>query len=492
MPAREGWLSGIWRFVVAALLIPQLPTLLWCMATQSTVYFRGWINLEYLVLLGIAFLFPSWWTITLLTTEMCIALVEPVASLYYIAPRDVLPSIRYLLWLPAPRLIEYAFLLIAYAIGVAVALRATLGGHRRKDAKRMVALVLVCCLLTLTTDLLFGRFVIFHIGKRPGVDVHGVLITRSPVASILLANYRRLHFGRRSPEQPLLLSSALSQTLAELPDGSKPDIILVLTESWGLAKDDRVNQAQVQPYRNPAMVNLYRVQTGSVQFAGGTTSGETRELCGDTQGISSFSGPNAYFAECWPARLKNVGYRTLAVHGYAPGMFRRWEWYKRFGFEDSAFLLDLKHDGATMCNGAFPGICDADVAQWIGDRLLTHRDGKPDFVHWVTLNSHLPVPRLGKNIPLQQCAAAGIDRQEQLCSWFTLVRRVHESVARLALRPGLRPTVFVIVGDHAPPFIQEETREQFSQTRVPFVVLIPRSIPLQTQRPKPAAVTSSN
>ena len=152
MPAREGWLSGIWRFVVAALLIPQLPTLLWCMATQSTVYFRGWINLEYLVLLGIAFLFPSWWTITLLTTEMCIALVEPVASLYYIAPRDVLPSIRYLLWLPAPRLIEYAFLLIAYAIGVAVALRATLGGHRRKDAKRMVALVLVCCLLTLTTS----------------------------------------------------------------------------------------------------------------------------------------------------------------------------------------------------------------------------------------------------------------------------------------------------------------------------------------------------
>ena len=119
------------------------------------VFFRGWINLEYLVLLGIAFLFPSWWTITLLTVEMCIALVEPIASLYYISPRDTLPSIRYLLLLPAPRLIEYGCLLIVYAISVAVALRATLGRYRRKDAKYMVALAWpaaclryrpICCL----------------------------------------------------------------------------------------------------------------------------------------------------------------------------------------------------------------------------------------------------------------------------------------------------------------------------------------------------------
>jgi len=214
-----------------------------------------------------------------------------------------------------------------------------------------------------------------------------------------------------------------------------------------------------------------------VRFVGGTASGETRELCGDSQGISSLSGPDAYYARCWPARLKSAGYRTLAVHGYAPGMFRRWEWYARFGFEDSAFLPTLKQDGAALCSGAFLGICDADVAQWIGDRLLTRRDGRSDFVHWITLNSHLPVPHVSGNLSLQQCAAVGIDRQEHLCSWFTLVLRVHESVARLALRPGLRPTIFVIVGDHAPPFVRSETRNQFSQTMVPFVVLIPRSIP---------------
>lgn len=76
-----------------------------------------------------------------------------------------------------------------------------------------------------------------------------------------------------------------------------------------------------------------------------------------------------------------------------------------------------------------------------------------------------------------------------------VVLRMQESVANLALMPGLRPTVFVIVGDHASVFMRAETRNHFSQTMVPFVVLIPRSIPLQAQGPKPAqtaAVSSSN
>ena len=204
--------------MVAALLIPQLPTLLWCLATHSMVFFRGWINLEYLVLLGIAFLFPSWWTITLLTVEMCIALVEPIASLYYISPRDTLPSIRYLLLLPAPRLIEYGCLLIVYAISVAVALRATLGRYRRKDAKYMVALALACCLLALSTDLLLGRFSRFHIGKRLGdVDVREMFIARSPAGSIWFENFQRRNAGKRSSIPPLLLSSTLSEAMAEWP-----------------------------------------------------------------------------------------------------------------------------------------------------------------------------------------------------------------------------------------------------------------------------------
>jgi hypothetical protein len=86
-----------------------------------------------------------------------------------------------------------------------------------------------------------------------------MLIARSPVVSLLLANFPRPNSAKSSPEEPLLLSSALSQAMAEIPAGSKPDVVLVLTESWGLANDDRINQAQMQPYRNPAIDDLYRV-----------------------------------------------------------------------------------------------------------------------------------------------------------------------------------------------------------------------------------------
>jgi hypothetical protein len=471
---------------VAALLIPSRPTLIWWRETHSLAYSRGWINLEYMVLLGIAFLFPSWWTITLLTLELCIALVEPIAFFFYFTPYDALLSVRYLLFISAHRLIGYACLLLVYIVGVAVVLRATLGDHRLRNAKRMVALALLCCLLSVVADISLGRFGGLHNGLRPGnADRRELYITRSPIISILLTPAHHMirsvlhRVGTNNPKQPQVLRSELSQALAEIPAGSKPDVVLVLTESWGLANDDRINQAEMQPYRNSAVGDLYRIQTGSEEFIGATSAGETRELCGDSRGYFSLKDPDAYYAACWPARLKSDGYHTLSVHGFTGGMFQRQQWYKRFGFENSVFLMELKQAGATMCGGPYPGICDADVARWIGDRLLTHRDERPDFVHWVTLNSHLPVPALDDNSLLQQCSVLGIDQEQSLCSWFTLVHRVHESVASLAVRPGLRPTVFVIVGDHAPPFMRSETRNRFSQTKVPFVVLIPRFISLK-------------
>jgi hypothetical protein len=72
-------------------------------------------------------------------------------------------------------------------------------------------------------------------------------------------------------------------------------------------------------------------------------------------------------------------------------------------------------------------------------------------------------------------AAEGLEPDSELCSWYQLVANVHRSVAQLALDPLSRPTVFVIVGDHAPPFGDPSLRDRFSQSDVPYVVLVPRS-----------------
>ncbi|MGD0798287.1 MAG: sulfatase-like hydrolase/transferase [Acidobacteriaceae bacterium] len=482
-----GWAEGL-RFGAAALLLPQVPALLWWMEAGSSVYLRGWINLEYLALLGVALLWPCWGTVALLVGEMCVALAEPLARIYYFSPGDMLRSVRFVLQIPGQRLMGYACLVLVYAVGSGVVLRACLGDLRRRGVKLKLAVIAALAMVALTSDLAMGRFKPrFHVGpERSDPGKRAAKISGTPVASTLFNMFFPPGHGRVVARQAL--GAALGAAIAEVPAGTQPNVVLVLTESWGLATDDRVNEAQMAPFRTEAMARSYRVESGSVPFVGPTTSGETRELCGDSRGDSSIAAAASYFASCWPERLRREGYRTIAVHGFTPTMFRRQEWYGRFGFEEAAFLPELARGGAAMCDGAFPGICDADVAQWIGGRLMHPADGRPVFVHWVTLNSHLPVPRMDESLPREGCAAAGIDEGQSLCTWFGLVMRVQESVARLAETPGLRPTIFVVVGDHAPPFVREDVRDRFSQTRVPYVVLMPRAMMGAAGRAEVAAV----
>jgi hypothetical protein len=421
-------------------------------------------------------LYPCWATTVLLVAEMCVALAEPVAHLYYFSPGDMLRSVAFVWQIPGPRLAGYVCLVLVYAIGSGAALRGCLGSRRQPRAKNKTLALAACAMLALTIDLSHGRFWnLLHIGRQrsdPGMRTSR--IADVPVASILLNIFLPPGHGRVISARPLI--SALGPAIAATRTRGHPNIVLVITESWGLANDDRVNQGEMDPYVSPALAGAYRVETGSVPFLGPTTSGETRELCGDSAGDSTIAAAATYFAGCWPARLERDGYRTTAVHGFTPTMFRREEWYRRFGFEESDFLPELVRQGGAMCDGAFPGICDADVARWIEGRLMRPVDQRPAFIHWVTLNSHLPVPRMDGSLPTEECAAVGIEQQQSLCEWFLLVHRVHDSVARVAMTPGLRPTIFVIVGDHAPPFVREDVRARFSQARVPYVVLMPRSM----------------
>jgi phosphoglycerol transferase MdoB-like AlkP superfamily enzyme len=92
----------------------------------------------------------------------------------------------------------------------------------------------------------------------------------------------------------------------------------------------------------------------------------------------------------------------------------------------------------------------------------------------VTLNSHLPEPAHPDLPDDHVCSTQpALGDSPPLCSWFRLVRTVHESVAQLALKSAARPTVFILVGDHAPPFGEPRLHAAFSGIEVPYVVLTP-------------------
>jgi len=155
-------------------------------------------------------------------------------------------------------------------------------------------------------------------------------------------------------------------------------------------------------------------------------------------------------------------------------MFQRNTWYPRVGFDRSLFAPDLDKLKLPDCPGAFPGVCDAAIAKWIGSSLLSANTGEPRFIYWVTLNSHLPVPAHPSLSDDGVCSTLpSLQASAPLCSWFRLVRNVHQSVQQMALAPSARPTVFVLVGDHAPPFADPELGREFSHTEVPYVLLTP-------------------
>ncbi len=258
-------------------------------------------------------------------------------------------------------------------------------------------------------------------------------------------------------------------------DKGLPNVVIVLVESWGLANDAPLRAALTEPYANAELRARYQVVEGMVPFYGSTVAGEARELCGNSLGFNIMSAKPSDLAGCVPSRLAALGYDDISVHGMNGHLFRRSTWYTTIGFKEQWFGDQFKQIGLPECVGAFNGTCDADIARWIG-KMLEESDPHPRFVHWMTLNSHLPVVVPAPLSGGAPCTAdLGLSPRTPLCSWYQLVANVHQSVSTLAMGNLNRPTVFIVVGDHAPPFNEPAARDRFSQTDVPYLLLLPRA-----------------
>ncbi len=83
----------------------------------------------------------------------------------------------------------------------------------------------------------------------------------------------------------------------------------------------------------------------------------------------------------------------------------------------------------------------------------------------------IPAPLVS---PASCSFTSSLSQHPSLCSWYQLIANVHQSVAQVAMSGLNRPTVFAIVGDHAPPFNDPDLRADFSFDSVPYVLLVPR------------------
>jgi hypothetical protein len=285
-------------------------------------------------------------------------------------------------------------------------------------------------------------------------------------------------FGRNKPVESA--SEVSGFNVAAGAHGN--NIVVVIVESLGYLLDQRARERIAAPLYDPAVTEDYLVTAGHTVYYGSTTSGEMRELCNTRTFYTDFVEEHG--SSCLPNLLKSRGYTSIALHAFSGGMFEREKWYPEVGFDKELFGQDLVKTTGRFCGGAFRGACDADLAPIItAQSQQAAKGGKPRFIYWLTLNTHIPVAP-GDALTDFQCASDGSGfGTKKVCRMAELWHDVFSVVAKIARDPAVGPADILVVGDHAPPLWSRRGRAQFAPGQVAWYRLQPhRDVPVEQAR----------
>jgi phosphoglycerol transferase MdoB-like AlkP superfamily enzyme len=464
---------GLQFLGVSMLLAPiAVPSLLFDILGRRYLLTRGILNLDYSIVAFGGTLLPAYIFVPCYVVTVIMDLSVSVAPLFGFSAYELTKGIWYLPFL-IHRPLVFELLSIALAlISIGLFAHSIHGTLYRRINARVAYLVLSMVLFNIGIEHPIGvstdrRLVSYYIAYSPARQVFRAFRTPQPRESI----------------EPNSDVHSASFFLDHLIDRHKqlPNIVLVIVESLGHMLP---TQGQSQNFGSGLAPELdrvleavrlsgrYSVQTGLVPFHGLTTAGEFRELCHAQ--VHTLTPESVVFQSqgCLPMKLGTLGFQTIAYHGFSGAFFQRDVWYPQLGFQEAYFGPQLAAQGLTVCREPFfSGICDYQIPQVIGQRLL--RSPTKNFVYWLTLNSHLPVGRPpADNVRREHDTSSFPEAVQWLTQWHQLV---FSSLVKLALQPHLPPTGFIIVGDHAPPFVDRQVHGLFDQSSVPYVVIWPHN-----------------
>lgn len=276
-------------------------------------------------------------------------------------------------------------------------------------------------------------------------------------------------FGRNKP----VASAAEVSGFNAAAGASGRNVVLVVVEGLGYLNDPDARGRIAAPIFDRAITGKYKVTAGHTVYYGSTTAGEMRELC-DTRTFYADFAPK-YGYSCLPGLLRRRGYTSVAVHGFSGGMFERKDWYPQVGFDRELFGEDLVRQTGRYCGGAFRGACDADLAPAITTAAQdAAASGKPRFLYWVTLNTHVPVAP-GDALTDFHCERGNSGfGTTTVCRMAELWHDFFKTLSTIALDPSVYPADILVVGDHAPPMWSKRGRAQFAAGQVAWYRLSPR------------------
>ncbi|RXG96128.1 sulfatase-like hydrolase/transferase [Bradyrhizobium zhanjiangense] len=299
------------------------------------------------------------------------------------------------------------------------------------------------------------------------------------------------HFGSTMGRNEPIQSAAEVSGFRQAAGADGNNVVLVIVESLGYLKDQNARTRIAEPLYDQSLTRDYTITSGKTVYFGSTTSGEMRELCNTRTFYTEYVQNDTN--TCLPDLLAARGYSNIAVHGFAGGMFEREQWYPTIGFDQELFRDELVKTTRRVCGSAFAGACDADLAPVISAASReAGKQGKPRFIYWLTLNTHIPVAP-GQALTDFHCETdGGVFGRPKVCRMAELWHDVFAVVAKIARDPAVAPADILVVGDHAPPFWSRHDRAQFEPGQVAWYRLQPRRaspLPMRDARNQQRAST---
>ncbi|MFA6037117.1 MAG: sulfatase-like hydrolase/transferase [Legionellales bacterium] len=427
---------------------------------SHTFFVKGvWIDIDYLILGFLLYYLPFLISYLLFVVIVSLDIIYSVLPGFHFTDANVIRSIEHVLYLDVMSisLIAGLGLIILYAVLKLL----------KKIASKQAAL---SCLLMLFVIL--GADTL--LGKRETTD-----FSQKKFSSSLINNFRK-NLQEESIGDEMKISGtmpAVSDVIhTHLATEKMPNhVVYIVLESIAYFNEQAANDLQWQAFSHENMANRYDIQTGIIPFKGSTVPAEMREFCRMEVETINPDLTKIDTKACLIEQFKNNDFHTLSFHGFTGLFFNRFEWYPELGFDEMFFINDIDRKiGPVRCNeGAFfEATCDESILQLIHTELLNSEHEKV-FIYWLTLNTHLPVvkPMDGK----LDCSLSPTTAQfEDLCHLAQQHDALFNEMVSVMTDPNLPPTLFVLVGDHAPPFLSKEILATMDNDHVPYMILWPK------------------
>lgn len=247
-------------------------------------------------------------------------------------------------------------------------------------------------------------------------------------------------------------------------DTEKTNIVYVMSESF--SDPARLKGLEVyggdplQDYRAIAD-KTYSGQMLSQNYGGGTANIEFEALTGFSMELFNAQMTTPYTMlvpefQTFPSlvsTLKKRGYETTAIHPYNTSMYKRKDVYQTFGFDQFLDESTMKHTDKIENN---PYISDEAAYQEIFDQL--EKKNKPQFLHLVTMQTHMPYENKYDKLPY---VVQG-DNSLAVRSYLQDIAYSSEALKAFLERLDELPerTLVVFWGDHLPGIYSDAVQEE--------------------------------